>query len=203
MIPYLAPLLDIIMNNGSLPAEWKRATVVPVHKGGDGSLVANYRPVSLTSVVCKQTEHVTASYLRQVWDKNDWLYESQHGLRPGYLCKIQVIMVGQDIADSMDNGDRIDAIVINFSKAFELVPQDWLLMKIAISGVDSRLVAWVREFLLGRTQRVKLGGQLSEEVTVTSGVLQGSVLGPLLFLAYINDIWRDNQSTIRFSLMTV
>ena len=64
----------------------------------------------------------------------------------------------------MDNGDRIDAIVIDFSKAFDLVPHDRLLMKIAISGVDSRVVAWVREFLLGRTQRFRVGGQLSEEV---------------------------------------
>jgi len=76
----------------------------------------------------------------------------------------------------MDNGDRIDAIVIDFSKAFDLVPHDRLLMKIAISGVDSRVVAWVREFLLGRTQRVKVGWQLSEKVRVTSGVPQGSLL---------------------------
>jgi len=97
-------------------------------------------------------EHITASYLRQVWDENDWIYKGQHAFRPGYSCKVQVITVCQDIADSMDNGDRIDAIVINFSKAFELVPQDWLLMKIVILGMDSRLVAWVRVFLLGRTQ---------------------------------------------------
>jgi len=70
-------------------------------------------------------------------------------------------------------------------------------MKIAISGVDSRVVAWVREFLLGRTQRVKIGGQLSEEVRVISGVPQGSVLRPVLFLAYVNDMWRNLQSTIR------
>ena len=66
MIPYLARLLDITMNNSTLPADWKRATVVPVHKGGDRPLVTNYRPISLTSVVCKQMEHVIASYLRKV-----------------------------------------------------------------------------------------------------------------------------------------
>ena len=71
MIPYLARLLDVAMNNGTLPGDWKGATVIPIHKGGDRSLVTNYRPVSLTSVVCKQMEHVIASYLRQVWDKND------------------------------------------------------------------------------------------------------------------------------------
>ena len=71
MIPYLALLLDITMNNGALPGE--TATAIPIHRGGDRSLVTNYRPVSLTSVVCKQMDHAITSYLRQVWDKNDWL----------------------------------------------------------------------------------------------------------------------------------
>ena len=109
MIPYLARLLDITMNNGTLPGDWKKATVIPIHKGGDQSLVTNYRPVSLTSVVCKQMEHVIASYLRQAWDKNDWLYEGQHGFRPGYSCESQLITVCQDMADCLDKGDRIDA----------------------------------------------------------------------------------------------
>ena len=98
----------------------------------------------------------------------------------------------------MDNGDKIDAIIVDFSKAFDLVPHGRLLTHIANSGVDSRVVVWIREFLSGRTQRVRVGGQLSaEEVRVTSGIPQGSVLGPLLFLAYVNDIWRNIESTIR------
>jgi hypothetical protein len=138
-------------------------------------------------------EHVIASHLRQVWDKND----GQHGFRLGYSCKSHVITVRQDMADSLDNRDSIDATIIDFSKAFDLVPHGRLLMKIANSGVDSSVVVQKREFLLGHTQRVGVGGQLSEEVRVTSGVLQGSVLGPLLFLAYTNDIWRNSESAIR------
>ena len=110
MIPYLARLLDITINNATLSCDWRRATVVPIYKSGDRSLVTNYRPVSLTSIVCKQMEHVIASYLRQVWDKNDWLYEGQHGFKSGHSCESQVITVCQEIADSLDNGDRIDAL---------------------------------------------------------------------------------------------
>ena len=99
----------------------------------------------------------------------------QHGFRPGYSCESQVITVCQDIADSLDNGDKIDAIIVDFSKAFDLVPRGRLLTKIAKSGLDSRVVLWIRELLLGSTQIVRVGGQLSEEVKVTSGVPQGSV----------------------------
>ena len=87
--------------------------------------------------------------------------------------------------------------MVHFSKAFDSVPHGRLLVKIAESGVDTRVVVWVREFLLGRTQRVRVGGELSEEIRVISGVPQGSVLGPLLFLAYVNDIAKNIESNFR------
>jgi hypothetical protein len=132
-------------------------------------------------VVCKRLEHI-AGYLRQVWDKNDWLHEGRHEFRLGYSLDSQVIIVCQDTADSLDEWVGTDVIIINFSKAFDLVPHDWLLMKLAASGVNSRVVVWVREFLVGCIQRVRVGRQISKEVKVTSGVPQGSVLGPLLSL---------------------
>jgi hypothetical protein len=110
--------------------------VVPIYKGGDRSLVTNCRPVSLTSVVFKQMEHVLASYLRQLWYRNDWLCEGQHGFMPGYSCESHVTSVCQDTADSLDNEARLDAIIIDFSKAFDLVAYDRLLTKAADSGVE-------------------------------------------------------------------
>lgn len=100
MIPYPARLLDVTINNATIPRDWKKAIVVPIYKGGDRPLVTNYRPVSLTSVVCKQMEHVMASYLRKNWEEKNWLFEGQHGFRPGYSCESQVITICQDIADT-------------------------------------------------------------------------------------------------------
>ena len=88
--------------------------MVPIYIGGVRSAVGSYKPVSLTSVVCKEMEHVTAGYLRQVWEMSGWLYEGQHGFRPGYSCENQVVAVCQDIADSLDGGVRTDVIIINF-----------------------------------------------------------------------------------------
>jgi hypothetical protein len=120
-------------------------------------MLVNYRPVNLSSGACKQMGHVIASYLRKIWDKKHWLFEGQHRFTPVYSSESQVITVCGDIAESLDNGGRIDAIVIDFSEAFDLDPLDWLLTKIAASGEDSRVVVRIREFFLGHTQRVRLG----------------------------------------------
>ena len=106
---------------------------------------------------------------------------------------VKVITVCQNIADALDEGVGTDAIIIDFSKAFDLVPHDRLLTKLAASGVDSTVVVCVREFLVGRTKRVRVRGQLSKEVKITSGVPQGSALGPLLILVYVNDILEEHR----------
>jgi len=157
-------LLHITVNNGTVPRDWKRAVVVPIHKGGDRSSAKNYRPVSLTSVVCKSMEHVVTGYMRQVWDGRDWLYEGQHGFRTGCSCESQIITVCQDISDALNEATRLDAIIIDFSKAFDLVPHDRLLKKIAASGVEPRVVVWIGEFLRDRSQRVRVGRHYSEKL---------------------------------------
>jgi hypothetical protein len=100
-------------------------------------------------------EHVIA---RRIWGKNDWLFEGQHGFRPGYLCESQVITVCQDVIDSLDNGISIDSVIIDFFEGCRFSFHDRLLTKISALGVDSRVVVWIREFHLGRTQIVRVGG---------------------------------------------
>jgi len=139
-IPYLTRLLDITMNNNAIPGDCKKAIVVPIYKGRYRSVVGNFRPVILTLVVCKQMEHIKAGYLREVWEMSGCLYEGQHGFGPGYSCKSELVTVCQDIADSLDEGVGTDVIIIDFSKAFDLVPLDRLLTKITAIGVDMRVV---------------------------------------------------------------
>ena len=146
MIPYLTRLMEITINNGTIPGYWKSVVVVPVYKGGDRSFVQNYRPVSLTSAVCKEMEHFIASYIRQVWDNCDWLYEGQHGFRSGYSCESQLITAWQDLAESLDEASRLDAVIIDFPKAFDRVPHDRLLTKLVDSGVDPRVVDGLGNF---------------------------------------------------------
>ena len=149
--------------------------MVPIYKGGDRSAVTNYRAISFTPVVCKQLGHVIVGYSRQDWDKNDWIYEKQHGFRPEYSCESQVITVCQDIADCLDEAVGIDAIIIDFSKVFDLVPHNRLLMKLEASGVDLRIVKWVkgipsRSYTKGQIRRVTIQGSQSKLRCVASVV---------------------------------
>ena len=146
-------------------------------------MVENYRPVSLTSTVCKLVEKIIADYLWELWESTDWLFNFQHGYRKGHSCETQLLGFCQEIADSMDEGIEVDAIIVDLSKAFDKVDHDRLLEKMRKlpPQTDSRLYFWVENFLKGRTQKVKVGEMCSDEAQVTSGVPQGSVLGPLLF----------------------
>jgi hypothetical protein len=125
----------------------KKPTVIPTYKRDDRSAVTEYRRINVTTVLCIKLEHVIAGYLRQVWDKNDWLCEGQHGFRQGYSCESRVITVCQDTADSLHKWAGIDAIIIDFFKVSALVPNDELFMNSASSCVDLRVVVSVREFI--------------------------------------------------------
>jgi len=107
-----------MINNGIITRAWKKSIVFPIHKGGDRSIVKNYRTVSLTSVVRKQMERVRADYIRQMLEERDWLCEGQHGFRPGYTRESQIITVCQDISESLNEAARLDSIIIDFFESF-------------------------------------------------------------------------------------
>ena len=146
---------------------------------------ANYRPVSLTSVLCKLLEHIITKNIMCHLEDNKLLVDSQHGFRAKRSCTSQVLNFVQELTVGLETGEQYDVHVMDFSKAFDRVPHMGLLKKLEYSGVTSCMLKWIKSFLHGRTQRVFVDGVASESSEVASGVLQGTVLGPILFLVYI------------------
>ena len=185
------PLYSLFRNSldsGSIPRQLKSARITPVYKGGSRADPSNYRPIALTSHIIKVFEKLLVNHMTSYLEENNKLNQNQYGFRAGRSCLAQLIAHYEKILSSLESNSNVDVIYLDFAKAYDKVDHGILLHKVRGMGITGKLGIWLHSFLTDREQVVSVEGVVTQPSTVKSGVPQGSVLGPLLFLIHISDI---------------
>ena len=184
----LSLLFRKLLDEKRIPDEWREANVTPIFKKGSKSEPGNYRPVSLTSAIGKLMERLIKEDIESHLERNNLIKSSQHGFRHGRSPQTNLIEFMEQTTEWLDGGRSFDIVFLDFAKAFDVVCHASLVVKLKAKGIDGNLLAWMEDWLKGRKQRVVVEGEVSESEDVESGVVQGSSLGGMLFIIFIDDI---------------
>jgi hypothetical protein len=179
-------IFETSVRTGKVPAAWKKASITAIHKKGSKHVAGNYRPVSLTSIVCKLLEAIVRDALIAHMKLNGLISKKQFGFLSGRSTVLQLLQVIDKWTDILDRGGCVDVIYCDFMKAFDTVPHRRLIAVLQYYGIDDPALSWIQDFLSERKQKVMVCGESSPWYNVLSGIPQGSVLGPVLFVIYIN-----------------
>ena len=193
----LAIIFNKSLNEGKIPQAWKEAHITALHKKHSKKKAENYRPISLTSICCKILESIIRDKIIDYMITNKLFADQQHGFVPNRSCMTQLLCVIEDWTKWIDEENCIDTIFLDFQKVFDSVTHEHLLSKLKAYGILGKYHSWIRDFLSNRRQRVIVGNEKSEWEPVKSGIPQGSVLGPLMFVIFINDLPDAVSSTIK------
>ena len=195
--PVSAHLFQQSIDTGEIPSEWFLANICALYMKSDRSLACNYRPITLTCIPCKLLEHTVCSNIMAHLDEHKLLSDKQHAFRKWHNCETQLTKVIDDWAKVLDNHGQVVPFILDFEKAFYTHPHELLKGKLFSYTIGGTTLKWINAFLCFRQQKVVVNGVKSDWAPVVSGVPQGTVLGPLLFSLYFNDISADIESEIR------